>query len=215
LSLERLLCALNYQPLFCRYLVFYSPFDIVYKLTKRTPFKVALVTLKEIHRTHKIYDGVHSTAKAHPGAWIVIVVCGSLKGAAAGIMRTAEQLVRGVWAPAGNELLRPTLWVASNFAANFNLYYSTTKACVLAAIVFAAESKRGLLPAPHDIIFLAVVGRVETVHPQSHNVQPSSSTSNSAPCSSASLIRWRHSKTSPAHYLWGAFGMRSGMCRVN
>ncbi len=60
-----------------------------------------------------------------------------------------------------------------NFPANFKIYSnyfsSTTKSCVLAAIVFAAESKRGLLPTPHDIIFLAVVGRVRILISQSHN----------------------------------------------
>jgi hypothetical protein len=36
------------------YLVFYSPFDIVYKLAKFTPFKVLLSVMKECQRVYKV-----------------------------------------------------------------------------------------------------------------------------------------------------------------
>ena len=49
------------------------------------------------------------------------------QGAGSGILRTFEQLIRGVWVPSGNEILRPTFY---------------TKACILASVVFALEVRR-------------------------------------------------------------------------
>jgi hypothetical protein len=78
-------------------------------------------------------------------------------GAGSGLMRTIEQLVRGVWQPSTNELLRPTLYVSFTFDY-YCCVFSTTKSCVLAAIAFAMEQKGGYLHLPHDIVFLGVVG---------------------------------------------------------
>ncbi len=36
------------------YLVFYSPFDLVYKLSKLLPIKIALCILKEVQRAYKV-----------------------------------------------------------------------------------------------------------------------------------------------------------------
>lgn len=125
------------------YLVFYSPFDIVYKLSKLLPIKVILCVLKEFQRAYKVAHGVAHAAKLYPNSLLIHIIVGTAKGAGAGIVRTFEQLVRGVWMPAHNELLRPTF---------------ATKACVLASIVFALNKQAYYISTPHDVVYLCVIG---------------------------------------------------------
>lgn len=82
--------------------------------------------LKEVRRAWNVHHGVAHAAKAFPHAYLVMVIVGVAKGAAfrllplsldsallsgagSGILKTFEQLIRGVWVPSGNEILRPTL----------------------------------------------------------------------------------------------------------
>lgn len=124
------------------YLVFYSPFDIVYKLAKFLPIKVALAILKETQRAYKVHHGVQHAMKVYPHSHLIIVLVGTAKGAGSGIIRTLEQLIRGVWVPAQNEVLRPTF---------------ATKACVAASILFVVEKETTYITAPHDLVYLGVV----------------------------------------------------------
>uniref|UniRef100_A0A1I7ZA73 Trimeric intracellular cation channel type B n=1 Tax=Steinernema glaseri TaxID=37863 RepID=A0A1I7ZA73_9BILA len=121
------------------YLVFYSPFDIVYKFSKMTPVKIALSVLKEVQRAYKVSHGVAHAAKLYPNSYLVHILVGTAKGAGSGVIRTFEQLVRGIWAPAHNELLRPTF---------------ATKGCLAASIIFALEKQSYYISAPHDIVYL-------------------------------------------------------------
>ncbi|KAI6196671.1 hypothetical protein M3Y94_01136600 [Aphelenchoides besseyi] len=82
------------------YLVFYSPFDLFYKITKLFPVKIILSILKEIQRTYKIH---HGTAK----------------GAGSGIIRVFEQLIRGTWSPQHHEILRPSFTTKACVIAAF------------------------------------------------------------------------------------------------
>ena len=66
--------------LFFRYLVFYSPFDVVYKVGKLLPFKMVICGLKEVQRASKVYGAVNHTAKLYPNAYIIIVLIGTIKG---------------------------------------------------------------------------------------------------------------------------------------
>jgi len=125
------------------YLVFYSPFDIVYKFSKMTPVKIVLCCLKEVQRAYKVSHGVAHAAKLYPNSYLVHILVGTSKGAGSGVIRTFEQLVRGIWAPAHNELLRPTF---------------ATKGCLAASIIFALEKQAYYIQAPHDIVYLGVVG---------------------------------------------------------
>jgi len=125
------------------YLVFYSPFDIVYKFSKMTPIKIVLCILKEVQRAYKVSHGVAHAAKLYPNSYLVHILVGTAKGAGSGVIRTFEQLVRGIWAPAHNELLRPTF---------------ATKGCLAASIIFALEKQSYYISAPHDIVYLGVVG---------------------------------------------------------
>ncbi|KFD58616.1 hypothetical protein M514_00309 [Trichuris suis] len=125
------------------YLIFYSPFDICYRMIKFFPVKLLVTMAKEVQRTNKVYSGVVHVMKLYPNSYLVMVLIGTAKGAGAGIMRTFEQLVRGVWSPSSNEVLRPSF---------------ATKACILASIFFILEKKTDLINAPHDLIYFLVVG---------------------------------------------------------
>ena len=70
----------SHSPSFSRYLIFYSPFDVVYTLCKWFPVKLVLSLLKEVQRVHKVHAGVHHTAKLYPHAYLVQVIIGVVKG---------------------------------------------------------------------------------------------------------------------------------------
>ncbi|KAH3848887.1 trimeric intracellular cation channel type 1B.1-like [Dreissena polymorpha] len=123
------------------YAVFYSPFDIVYKLAKLLPFKLAISTLKEVQRANKVYSAVNHTAKLYPNAYLIIVVIGTVKGSGSYLMKNFERLVRGLWIPGNNEILTPTF---------------ATKACLVASIVFLLE-RLNYIAAPHPLIYFGVV----------------------------------------------------------
>lgn len=125
------------------YLVFYSPFDLVHNLIVLKPVKVLLSLAKEIQRTHKISHGVAYAAKLYPESYIVQLLIGVSKGAGSGVMKVVEQLVRGSWTPTHHEMLHPSY---------------TTKACVIASLVFTLERNSMYVTAPHDLVYLCVVG---------------------------------------------------------
>lgn len=60
--------------------MFYSPFDIVYKMVKFLPCKLAIAGLKEVQRAHKVYHGVVYTAKIYPNSVLIILFIGTIKG---------------------------------------------------------------------------------------------------------------------------------------
>jgi len=123
------------------YLVFYSPFDLVYKVAKLLPFKMVICGLKEVQRAHKVYHAVSHTAKIYPNAYLIILVIGTIKGAGSGLMKNFERLIRGVWSPGSNEILQPTF---------------VTKAAFVAALVFLLE-RLNYIQAPHALIYFGVV----------------------------------------------------------
>ncbi|XP_045159180.1 trimeric intracellular cation channel type 1B.1-like [Mercenaria mercenaria] len=123
------------------YLVFYSPFDLVYKLARLLPFKMVICGFKEVQRASKIYAAVNHTAKLYPNAYLIIVLIGTIKGAGSYLMKNFERLIRGVWVPGTNEILQPTF---------------ATKACLVASIVFLLE-RLNYIQAPHPLIYFGVV----------------------------------------------------------
>ncbi|KAI1727319.1 TRIC channel domain-containing protein [Ditylenchus destructor] len=124
------------------YLIFYSPFDIAYKISKVLPVKIFLCILKETQRCYKIHHGVVYASKLYPNAYLIHILVGTAKGAGSGIIRILEQLLRGVWMPQQSEILRPTF---------------TTKACVVASIIFALDKNTTLINLPHEITYLGLV----------------------------------------------------------
>jgi hypothetical protein len=64
----------------CWYLVFYSPLDSVTRLLRFTPIRMLVGVAKEIQRTKKIFDGVHSTLAIYPDGYVIVVLIGAIKG---------------------------------------------------------------------------------------------------------------------------------------
>ncbi|KAL7070675.1 hypothetical protein ACQ4LE_009779 [Meloidogyne hapla] len=124
------------------YLVFYSPFDLVYKLAKFMPIKIILSVMKECQRVFKINHGVLYAIKLYPNAHLIHILIGTAKGAGSGIIRIFEQLIRGVWAPTHSEILRPSF---------------TTKACVIASVLLTFEKSGIFVSLPHEISYLGLL----------------------------------------------------------
>jgi len=124
------------------YLIFYSPFDVGYKFFKFLPIKVICAALKEVYRAKKVHDGVTHATKLFPNAYIVMIAIGAIKGNGAGFVKIGERLCRGVWTPTAVEFLVP----------NFS-----TKASILAALIFVIDKKTDLISAPHALVYFGVV----------------------------------------------------------
>ena len=93
----------------CWYIVFYTPFDIGYKVGKFLPVKIIASAMKEVYRAKKIHDGVVHAAKLYPNAFIIMIIIGTIKGNGAGFTKLFERLIRGTWTPTALEFMQPTL----------------------------------------------------------------------------------------------------------
>ena len=62
------------------YFVFFSPFDLVYKILRWSPIKLVISLVKEVQRAHKILDGVNHVAHLYPDAYFLMVLIGTIKG---------------------------------------------------------------------------------------------------------------------------------------
>ncbi len=103
----------NTQFLIClfllRYLVFFSPFDLFYKIVKFLPVKMALSAAKELLRTRKIFDGVLHGLHIYPDSYVIVVIAAAMKGAGASFITIVERFNRGIFLPNTGECLHPTL----------------------------------------------------------------------------------------------------------
>lgn len=124
------------------YLIFYSPFDLVYKLCNFLPIKLILSSMKEINRCHKIHHGVLHAARIYPSSYFIIVLIGSVKGNGSGFLKVLERMFRGLWTPNAIEFMQPTF---------------ATKASIAASILFLVDKKTDLLSAPHALVYSVVV----------------------------------------------------------
>lgn len=124
------------------YLVFYTPFDVGYKVGKFLPVKVIACAMKEIYRCKKIHDGVTHAAKLYPNAYVIMIIIGTLKGNGAGFTKLIERLIRGAWTPTAMEFMQPTFY---------------TKASVVASIIFVLDKKTELISAPHALVYFGIV----------------------------------------------------------
>jgi len=124
------------------YLVFFSPFDLFYKLVKFLPIKMALSACKELQRTRKIYDGVLHGLHLYPNSYIIIVLAGAMKGAGANFITIIDRFNRGFFLPNTGEFLHPSF---------------ATKGSVLAAILFTLERSK-LIDANKNLVFLCCAG---------------------------------------------------------
>ncbi|XP_038211590.1 trimeric intracellular cation channel type 1B.1 [Zerene cesonia] len=124
------------------YVVFYTPFDVGYKVAKFLPVKVTAAAMKEIYRAKKVYDGVSHAAKLYPNAYIIMIVVGTLKGNGAGFTKLVERLIRGAWTPTAMETMQPSFY---------------TKASLVASIIFVLDKKTDLISAPHALVYFGIV----------------------------------------------------------
>ncbi|XP_026995823.1 trimeric intracellular cation channel type B [Tachysurus fulvidraco] len=90
------------------YLVFYCPQDVVYSSASFLPIRLVLTAMKEVTRTWKVLGGVTQASKKYKDSLFVMIAVGWAKGAGGGLMSNFEQLVRGIWKPETNELLKMT-----------------------------------------------------------------------------------------------------------
>uniref|UniRef100_A0A1L8DDN2 Putative tric channel n=2 Tax=Nyssomyia neivai TaxID=330878 RepID=A0A1L8DDN2_9DIPT len=124
------------------YIVFYTPFDIGYKVGKFLPVKIVASAMKEIYRAKKIHDGVAHAAKLYPNAFIIMILIGTLKGNGAGFTKLVERLIRGAWTPTAMEFMQPSFY---------------TKASLVASIIFVLDKKTDLISAPHALVYFGIV----------------------------------------------------------
>ncbi|KAF5898013.1 trimeric intracellular cation channel type B, partial [Clarias magur] len=90
------------------YMVFYCPQDVAYSCTTILPIRLVLTAMKEVTRTWKVLGGVTQASKKYKDSLFVMIAVGWAKGAGGGLMSNFEQLVRGIWKPETNELLKMT-----------------------------------------------------------------------------------------------------------
>ncbi|XP_077201486.1 trimeric intracellular cation channel type B [Paroedura picta] len=88
------------------YLIFYCPHDLFYRYVSCLPIRLLVSGMKEVTRTWKITGGVTRAHSHYKNAWIVMIAIGWARGAGGGLISNFEQLVRGVWKPETNELLK-------------------------------------------------------------------------------------------------------------
>lgn len=124
------------------YFMFYSPFDICFKLCNFTPIKVIIASMKEIIRVKKVHDGVVQAADAYPDGYLIMAIIGTIKGNGAAFLKIVERILRGKWTPDAVEVLNLTF---------------TTKTCILASILFIINKKSNLLPINHAFVHLDIV----------------------------------------------------------
>ncbi|CAF0850665.1 unnamed protein product [Adineta ricciae] len=124
----------------CWYLVFYSPLDLVARLLRFVPIRILVGVAKEIQRTKKVFDGVHSTLAIYPDGYVVVVMIAAIKGCGGSLMSSIDRFFRGVWLPGQTEFLFPSF---------------ATKASFISAIIFVLEHVQ-LIQFERELVYLCV-----------------------------------------------------------
>ncbi|NWX83333.1 T38BA protein, partial [Nothoprocta pentlandii] len=129
------------------YLVFYCPQDIFCRCFAFLPLRLLVAGMKEVTRTWKITSGVAHADSHFKNAWLVMIAVGWARGAGGGLISNFEQLVRGVWKPETNELLKMSYPV---------------KVTLIGAVLFTLQHSQYLPIARHNLIFLYTIFLVVT-----------------------------------------------------
>uniref|UniRef100_UPI0037E98723 trimeric intracellular cation channel type B n=1 Tax=Semicossyphus pulcher TaxID=241346 RepID=UPI0037E98723 len=124
------------------YLVFYCPMDLVYCCAALLPLRLVLSGMKEVTRTWKVLGGVTQAHGKYKDSLLVMVAIGWAKGAGGGLISNFEQLVRGVWKPETNELLKMSY---------------PTKITLIGAVLFALQQTHYLPLQKHHLMLLYTV----------------------------------------------------------
>ncbi|KAJ1218139.1 hypothetical protein NDU88_005722 [Pleurodeles waltl] len=129
------------------FLVFFCPGDIVYQFFSFLPVRVVIAGMKEMTRTRKILAGVAHANSHYSDAWMVMIAVGWAKGAGGGLISNFEQLVRGVWKPEHNELLKMSYPV---------------KVTLIGSVLFTLQHTQHLSITKHNLVFLYSIFLVVT-----------------------------------------------------
>ncbi|NXK89134.1 T38BB protein, partial [Formicarius rufipectus] len=124
------------------YLVFYCPRDAFCRCFSFLPLRVVVAGMKEVTRTWKITAGIAHADSHFKDAWFVMVAVGWARGAGGGLISNFEQLVRGVWKPETNELLKMSYPV---------------KVTLVGAVLFTLQHSQYLPIARHNLVFLYTI----------------------------------------------------------
>ncbi|KAI6058210.1 Trimeric intracellular cation channel type B isoform X1 [Aix galericulata] len=124
------------------YLVFYCPEDIFCRCFAFLPLQLLVAGMKEVTRTWKIVAGVAHADSHFEDAWLVMIAVGWARGAGGGLISNFEQLVRGVWKPETNELLKMSYPV---------------KVTLIGAVLFTLQHSQYLPIARHNLMFLYTI----------------------------------------------------------
>ncbi|NWW81703.1 T38BA protein, partial [Climacteris rufus] len=124
------------------YLVFYCPEDMFYRCFSFLPLRLLVAGMKEVTRTWKITAGIAHADIHYKDAWLVMVAVGWARGAGGGLISNFEQLVRGVWKPETNELLKMSYPV---------------KITLIGAVLFTLQHSHYLPIAKHNLVFLYTI----------------------------------------------------------
>ncbi|KAM8828842.1 trimeric intracellular cation channel type B [Spinachia spinachia] len=124
------------------YLVFYCPVDLVYCCAALLPLRLLLSGMKEVTRTWKVLGGVTQAHSKYKDSLLVMIAIGWAKGAGGGLISNFEQLVRGVWKPETNELLKMSY---------------PTKITLIGAVLFALQQTHYLPVKTHHLMLVYTV----------------------------------------------------------
>ncbi|XP_067107055.1 LOW QUALITY PROTEIN: trimeric intracellular cation channel type B [Osmerus mordax] len=124
------------------YLVFYCPHDVMYSVAAVVPLRMVLTAMKEVTRTWKVLGGVTQAHSKYRDSLLVMVAVGWAKGAGGGLISNFEQLVRGVWKPETNELLKMSY---------------PTKITLVGAVLFSLQQTQYLPLQKHHLMLLYTI----------------------------------------------------------
>ncbi|XP_029921203.1 trimeric intracellular cation channel type B [Myripristis murdjan] len=124
------------------YLVFYCPQDLVYCCVALLPLRLVLAGMKEVTRTWKVLGGVIQAHGKYKDSLLVMIAIGWAKGAGGGLISNFEQLVRGVWRPETNELLKMSY---------------PTKITLIGSVLFALQQTQYLPLQKHHLMLLYTI----------------------------------------------------------
>lgn len=124
------------------YLVFYCPGDLLFSCAELLPVKLVLSGMREVSRTWKVLGGVAHAHSKYKDSLLVMIAIGWVRGAGGGLIRNFEQLVRGVWRPETNELLKMTY---------------PTKITLIGAVLFTLQQTQYLPVQKHHLMFFYVI----------------------------------------------------------
>ncbi|KAF6729163.1 Trimeric intracellular cation channel type B [Oryzias melastigma] len=124
------------------YLIFYCPKDAVYSSAALLPLRLVLSGMKEVTRTWKVLGGVTQARQKYKDSLLVMIAIGWARGAGGGLISNFEQLVRGVWKPETNELLKMSY---------------PTKITLIGAVLFTLQQTHYLPLQKHHLMLVYTV----------------------------------------------------------